>query len=293
MKKSLNFKYLIINLAFSLVCLLPNNARADCEPTPSNRSTCDSTTNLHYPSKLPPNYYGNAQTDSFNCALNGTTQLTMDQINERNDFIPPSLNNRFYVRLGGNAAAEGVIMADNKAEANNTATGAIGLLSDDQHKTASNNFEIAFGYAWKDFALDLEWLALTSVTFNSSIINITPSFSFSSTIKGDAILTNWYWTFKDLYNVKLYGIFSLGMSHNQSTTSIESGPSNFMNRYYPAGGLGVGVRFNVISSLFIDIAGRALYLGKVRMSATNGDNFVDVNAARSWLGASFRLMWLI
>lgn len=293
MKKSLNLKNILIAAALGSVGLFSNIAGAACDPAPSGQSTCDSTNDLHYPSKLPPNHYGNSQTDSFNCAINGSRQLTMDQVSERNEMIPRSLNNRFYVRLGGNAAAEGILNAKNVAEANNTTTLAVGTLTNEQVKTASNNFEIAFGYTWKDFALDLEWLAVNSIDFNSSMINIAPSFSFSSTLKGDVLLTNWNWTFKDMYNAKLYGIFSLGMSHNKTITSIESGASTPMNRYYPAGGIGIGARFNIVSNLFADVAGRALYLGKVRISATNGSNFVDIDGVRTWLGASFRLMWLI
>lgn len=273
-----------------IICLMSNNLFADC----------DSTENSHYPGIVPPNYYGSSQTDSFNCAINGNKQLTMEQINERADLIPPSLNNRFYIMLGGNAAAEGVVSATNSSSdtsngvvVNNFATGQAGTLSSTQNKVSSNNFELAIGYTWKDFALDLEWLAVKSVPFDASIIGITSPFSFTSTVKGDAILFNGYWFFNDMYNAKLYGVGSIGYSHNQSTSQIGSGPSNILNRYYGAFGLGVGARFNIISSLYADIVGRYIYLGPVRIEATNGDNYMYIKAVRTWLGASFRLFWLI
>jgi len=271
------------------VCLLSSNVFADC----------DSTANTHYPGVVPPNYYGGSQTDSFSCAINGSKNLTMEQINERADLIPPSLNNRFYVMLGGNAAAEGIVSAKNSSSdtngtvVNDFATGQAGTLSSTQNKVASNNFELAVGYTWKEFALDLEWLAVKSIPFNSSIIGITSPFSFTSNIKGDALLFNGYWFFNDMYNAKLYGVFSLGYSHNQSTTQIGSGPVNVLNRYYGAGGLGIGARFNVVSSLYADIVGRYIYLGPVRMEATNVNSYIYIKATRTWLGASFRLLWLI
>ena len=282
MKKYFNLN-IIMGAAITVVCLCSNNVMADC----------DSTEGVHYPGLVPPNSYGNAQTDSFNCAINGSKQLTMDQINSRSDLIPPSLNNRFYVMLGINAGAEGLISGSNIATANNTSTGAIGTLSETQVKVASNNFEIGFGYTWKDFAIDLEWFAVKSITLNSSIIGITPTFSFTSTVKGDSLLFNSYWFFNDMYNAKLYGIFTLGYNHNQSYTTIGSGATNVMNRYYAGGGLGIGARFNIIASLYADLAGRALYLGHVKMQATDGNNFLDVTARRVWVGASFRLLWLI
>lgn len=294
MKKFLSLRNVLISCTAAAICLLSNNVWSDCDASVNRYSPdCDSTSNLHYPSIVPPNHYGNAKTDSFNCALNGSKQLSMDQINERSELIPPSLNNRFYIMIGGNAAAEGIISVKNVALVNDTVTLDVGTLSDTQFKVASNNFEMAIGYAWKEFALDLEWLAVKSISFNSSMINMTPGFSFSSTIKGDSMLGNLYWIFNDMYNAKLYGIMSLGVSHTQSFSTIGNGDTNAMNRYYPAGGLGLGARFNIISSLYADVAARALYLGKVRMSAVNGTSVLDLNATRTWLGVSFRLMWLI
>lgn len=265
------------------VCLLSNNVFADC----------DSTANAHFPGVVPPNYYGGSQTDSFNCAINGNKQLTMEQINERADLIPPSLNNRFYIMLGGNAAAEGIVSAKNEATANNLATGEVGSLSSDQNKVASNNFEIAVGYTWKDFALDLEWLAVKSIDYNASIIEISSPFSFTSTTKGDALLFNGYWFFNDMYNAKLYGVATLGYSSNQTTNQIGTGPVSIINRYYPAFGLGVGARFNVVSSLYADIVGRYILLGTAKIYANSGNNYINIKAKRTWLGASFRLLWLI
>lgn len=272
-----------------IVCLLSNNVFADC----------DSTANAHYPGVVPPNYYGSSQTDSFSCAINGSKNLTMEQINERADLIPPSLNNRFYVMLGGNAAAEGISGVKNSTSDTNSvivndfATGQVGSLSTTQNKVASNNFELAVGYTWKDFAIDLEWLALKSVPFNSSITGISNPFSFTSTIKGDALLFNTYWFFNDMYNAKLYGVLSIGYSHNQSTTQIGTGAPTILNRYYGSLGLGFGARFNIVSSLYADIVGRYIYLGQIRMQATNVNSYVYLKATRNWLGASFRLLWLI
>lgn len=274
----------------AIIFFLANNVFADC----------DSTADSHYPGVVPSNYYGGSQTDSFNCAINGSKQLTMEQANDRIDLIPQSLSNKFYIMIGGNAASEGIVSATNSSSdtssgvvVNNFATGEAGNLSSTQNRVASNNFELAFGYTWKDFAFDLEWLSAKSVPFNASITGISTPFSFTSTVNGDSLLINGYWFFNDMYNLKLYGVFSAGYSHNQSTSQIGSGPSNILNRYYGAFGLGFGARFNIISDLYADIVGRYIYLGPVRIEATNVNNYMYIKATRTWVGASFRLLWLI
>lgn len=279
----INFNRIIT--VFALLCLFSNNVMADC----------DSTAGTHFPGVVPPNYEGNSATDSFNCAIHGTKQLTLEQVNERNSLIPISLSNRFYIMLGGNIAAEGITNAKNETTHvpyNNYSTLQVGTLSNKKIKVASNNFEIGFGYVWKDFAFDIEWLALKSVTFTSAENNVTPTFTFTSKLTGDTLLTNTYWFFNDMYNIKIYAVFSVGIIHNQSLTQIGSGPITRMNRYFPDGGLGIGARFNLVSKLFADVAGRFLVLGAVRMSANNGVESVYVDAYRTWLGASVRLLWL-
>src|SRR5690242_8111754 len=118
-----------------IICLLSNNLWAECEPTIPH----------HFPSQTPDNYYGNSRTDTFNCAVSGTNSLTKAQIDERADLLPESVYNRFYVRLGGNFAAEGVTGAGIVNDASNvTIAGA--QIQTTQVKTASNNIEFAFGY---------------------------------------------------------------------------------------------------------------------------------------------------
>jgi hypothetical protein len=271
-----------VAITFTALCLFANNVSAD-----------DSTTGWHYPSVQSSNAYGNSQTDSFNTAINGSNKLTTEQLNERADLIPPKLNNRFYVRLGGNASAEGVVGIKNIATYNNYNTLTTGTIANSNVKNASNNFEMAFGYTWTDFAMDLEWLALKSVVVNGVMTGINPGFGFTSTIKGDALLLNVYWILKDMYNVKLYGLINGSYSHNRSTNYISTGPVSVQNRYYLGFGGGLGARFNIISKLYADVAGRYLFLGKVRMEATNLPYYINFNAQRTWIGMSFRLLWLL
>ncbi len=276
-------KKIIVFSVLAVVCFTTNKVNADC----------DSTAGMHYPSQVPPNYQGSAQIDSFNCAINGSKQLSLEEMNARSDLIPPNLNNRFYLLLGGNAAAEGVTSVKNASTYNNSTTRAIGALSDDSNKVASNNFELGIGYVWKEIAVELEWVALKSVPFSTEITGISPTFTFNSTVKGDSLLGNIYWIFQDMYNVKVYGDLIVGYTKNNTVSSINGGTGTAINRYRISYGLGVGGRFNIVSRLYADIIGRYVILGPVRMEATNGANYAYLKATRTWLGASVRLLWLI
>lgn len=252
---------------------------------------CDATTNMHYPTIKSPNYQGSAHTGSFDCAINGSKELTTDEMQNRADLIPPKLSNRFYLRLGGNAAATGISGAQISG-VSNTTTNVTGYLQNTKNSVADNNFEIAFGYTWSDFAIDLEWLALKSISYSSGVSGVTPTFTFNSNIKGDALLLNLYWIFQNLYNINLYGDFIVGYTKSTTNSYINSGSITGKDNNRAAYGLGIGGRFNIISKLYVDLNGRYLYLGKMRMTATDGDNYAYIKAKRTWLGAGVCLLWL-
>lgn len=264
-----------------VVCFYANNICADC----------DSTSDLHYPTIKSSNYQGSARTNSFECAVNGSKELSSEAMNDRAALIPPKLSNRFYLRLGANAAAEG-ISGVKIVGVNNTTTNVTGTLQNTKNKIAANNFEMAFGYTWSEFAIDFEWLALSSVSYSSTISNVTPTFTINSNVKGDALLLNLYWIFKNMYNMNLYGDFIIGYSDNTSSSYIGSGSTTGNKRSHWAFGGGVGTRFNIVSKLYVDLNGRYIYLGTARLTATEGANYADLKAKRTWLGAGACLLWL-
>lgn len=274
-------KNFIVGGFLAFVCLFSNNIQADC----------DSTVPMHYPTLNSPNYQGSAHTDSFDCAVNGTKQLSLEEINERMGYLPPNLNNRFYLRIGANAAAEGLIGISNIG-ANNSNSGAMGTLQNDHVKVADNNFEIAFGYTWSDFAVDFEWLASKAIDYQSTIIDFTPTFTVYSTVKGDALLFNLYWIFKDMYNVKMYGDLIVGKSQNNSQSYITNGAITQWKITHWAFGLGLGGRFNLFSKFYADVCARYIYLGTARIVASQGSNAVFLKAKRTWMGMGVCLLWL-
>lgn len=276
-------KFYRVICTISFVCLLANNVHAAAD--------CDSTAKSHYPTITPPNYQGSAHYDSFDCAVNGTKQLTLEQINDRSGLVPEKLSGRFYYRLGMNAAAQGLTSVSN-LEVNNTVTMQTGFLQNTNNKEASNNFEMALGYLWEDFAVDLEWLASQSISFSTAVNGVTPPFNFYSSVKGDAMLLNMYWIFNNMYNVSLYGDFIIGYSDNTSTSYIAGGESTSTKWKHWAFGAGFGGRFNIVSRLFADVKGRYIFLGTTRLIATDGNSNAYMKANRTWLGASVCLMWL-
>lgn len=281
MKKPYGNKNSCRLITSAIVCLLSNNIIADC----------DSTADMHYPSVNPPNYQGSAHTDSFDCAVNGTKQLTFEQINERAGLVPPRLTDRFYFRMGANAAAQGITSVSNQ-EPNNLTTNQTGIIQNTNNKQASNNFEMAFGYVWSAFAIDVEWLSSSSISYESEIFGVSPTFTINSTVKGDALLLNLYWIFNDMYNVQLYGDFIIGYSDNTSTSYLNSdSPADTKWKHW-AFGAGFGGRFNIVSRLYADVKGRYIFLGTTRLVATDGVSNAYLKANRTWLGASVCLLWL-
>lgn len=265
-----------------IACMAASTGFAKCEPTIEK----------NYPGAVPPNYYGNSQTDSFRCATTGGTELTSLQQSERNELIPEKLSNRYYIIFGGNAASEAVTRVKNESIYDPVLS--VGTISSTTEKTASNNIELGFGYTWSDFAIDVEWLASKSVSYNASIMQITPVLPFSTTLKGDALLMNIYWFFNDQYNFKMYGVFDIGISSNKTTATLNGGPVTVTKRISPSLGIGVGARFNIISKLSADMAARFIILGKAKYAAADGiGHSMILSAYRTWTGVSARLIWLI
>lgn len=273
-----------INLLFTclLVCLISKAHAGACDPTIAN----------NYPGNEPANFYGNGQTDSFRCAITGSTDLTSLQQSERADLIPQSLNNRFYVLLGANASTESITSVKNESIYDPYIQAAV--LTTDQTKTASNNVELAFGYTWKDVAIDLQWLAVKSIAYSGYLTQINPSLYYNSTVKGDATLINVYWIFQDLYNFKFYGLVCGGISSNKSTTTLNYGTSNVIKKMSPAYGLGFGARFNLVSNIYADMAARYIILGRAKFAAVDSaGDYMILKGYRTWLGVSARILWLI
>jgi hypothetical protein len=266
----------------ALLCLASNQLIAKCDPSIGK----------DFPGVEPPNYYGNAQTDSFRCAVNGSTELSSLQQSERNELIPEKLINRFYISFGVNAASEGIQGVQNESIFDTIAQQ--GTVSNKTVKTASNNIELAVGYAWKDFAIDLEWLGLKSISYNGSLVNIVPVIPYSTSVKGDALLLNLYWTFQNLYNFKFYALGCGGIGSNHSTSSIFGATPNVIKKISPAFGGGIGAQFNIISKLFADMSAKFIYLGRIKYEAANGTGrYITLRASRTWTGVSVRLIWLI
>jgi opacity protein-like surface antigen len=264
-----------------LACIFANPVFARCDPTIAK----------DYPGAVPPNYYGNSQTDSFRCAVSGSTDLTSMQASERAELIPEKLSNRYYLMLGGNAASEGIERIKNNSIYDATLNGA--SVSSTSIKTASNNIEFGFGYEWKEFALDLEWIGVKSMTYNGTLLDITPILPYSTSLKGDAWMFNLSWFFSDQYNFKMYGLMCLGLSKNKTTATLNGGSPTVTNKWSPAYGIGFGARFNVISRLFADMVARYMILGRVKYAASNGGNYMILKGYRTWLGVSARLIWMI
>jgi len=283
MNKILLLKQTVYAGTLAIVCLHPNKLLASCNPTIAKNP----------PTVTGSNYPGNSQTDSFRCAINGGKDLTMAQLRERSALIPEKVSDRFYLRFGLNASSEGIVGVKNLSTS--TATSA-GTVETKQFNVSSNNIELALGYTWTDFAIDLEWLALKSINYDSTLTGITPNVSFTTITKGDALLGNFYWNFKNLYNFNFYAVALIGTTGNKTTTTITNGTANIVNKKYAISfGGGIGAKFNIISSVYADMSARYINLGKTKFEASNAANTSSIllKGTRRWIGMSVRLLWLL
>lgn len=281
MNKILRLRSIYLLFVGIMTILLATNSYAKCDPSIAP----------NYPTDTPPNFYGNGQTDSFRCAITGSTDVSTLEQMRRDDLIPTKLSDRWYVMLGGNAASEGVTSVKNDSIYDPVLSG--GTVSSGEATTASNNIELAFGYAWSEFAVDLEWLAIKSIAYNGSILNTGVTANYSTTLKGDSTLLNIYWLFSDQYNFKMYATMCLGLTSNKTTASLNNSASSTVNKWSPSYGIGVGARFNIISKLFADMAVRYIFLGKAKYEAASGARYLILRASRTWAGVSARLLWMI
>jgi len=262
------FKFIILALLISSTQLLAAES--------SQLGICADSVVKTYPGRERPDYYGNAQIDSFRCAISGSTQLTPEQMQQRKDLIPDSHDFRFYGRVGLNAAAQQIRFPSAKAT------------------QSSNQFDVALGYRWKVSSVELEWLNLSSIQYNLQAQIGTPvsNAQLAGTLKGQALFLAVNYEFYKFYNYIPYFNLAIGITNAKATLSINGGQTQSLNKYVPAGGLGIGVKFNIYSRFYADIMVRGLYLGQTKYDASNVQAGLSIKAKRIWLGASLGVIWL-
>ncbi len=249
-------------------------------------AACDSMKGVHYPTNQQANYYGAASTEEFYCAVTGIDDVSAEQLQELTEYLPPKLSDRFYVLLGGNVASEGIYKVKNVSDPDSIYVDA--EIVTQTAKTGSNNFEVGFGYTWTDFAIDVEYLPYKSIQYSTTFTGVTGAPTVSSTVSGYNILANVYWIFNDMYNVKLYGVIPVGLNNIKSVTTANSATFT-LSKYSAIYGLGIGGRFNVVSSVYADMVARYMLMGNIRMQTNTG---IVLKSQLSWFGVSLRLLWL-
>ncbi len=244
----------------------------------------------YYPGRIPPDYYGNSRTNSFNCALHGSAELTPEQQRERNKLIPKSHNYSVYIRGGINAAAQVLRGIKNKTKTAGTTFDK--KVNETEARKASNSFDIALGYKWQDVSLEIEWLNLDSFNYNSYLLATDPVLRFQSKVKGHAIMLGANFEYYKLGIMYPYIGLNLGIVQNESLFSFNGSANKIKRKFGPAVGIGFGAKFNIYSNLYADAVLRLIYLDKVVFDSIDTSPLLKLEAQRFWAGASIRLMWL-
>ena len=256
------------------------------------------------PLVLAQEWYGNAQTDEFRKAVSETyDDLTEQEKYEINRMVPEVHKKRFYVILGSSKSITRVFDLSNTTTIAADSNVSGNTLSTDFGKKNKRILEVAVGYIWDKFRADVEWLHSAKVKISGSVYDTTQNIKFENTVSGTGIAANLRYDIWEFYEIKLYasGILTIGLNKGQLSIRSDAIPTSSdtsVSRLNYGFGLGLGARYNLFSKLYLDIGGRYINLGKVRMetsinNAANQGNSLAMKATRAISGFGFKLMWLI
>jgi len=242
-------------------------------------------------------WYGNAQIPEFQQAVEESSDdLTAQEVDQINNMLPESHDNRYYIVLGNNRSTTRVSALSNITDQNASSEIADKLLSIDFGKKKQRELEFAIGYIWNTARVDLEWLQTADITITGSINETTsPGRSFETIISGNTVIANLAYDIKDLYGIKCYGTGILALGMNKMQLKLETSSFMEVSRLAFGIGLGLGVRYNLISKLYIDIGARYINLGSTKGEAENiGTNrSLKLEGTRAVASIGLRLTWLI
>lgn len=228
-------------------------------------------------------HYGNGQAESFHKAMIEPDPITVEEQKELARQMPIRADNRYYVRFGLNAGTMKIESIKNEATRSNLKGRAI---VDQTFERDQNGFEFAYGYAWKNWRWELEWMYNRGVKADlPSIFADTqpPNFRQTTTARNCAFLANFFYEFLDLYKFRPYMMVGAGVSFNNTAGHfVDINNSTVFEKSKRqmtfAWELGAGARYRLLSRLFLDVKYRYVNLGKVAWEPGSGiDNKADTN----------------
>jgi len=211
-----------------------------------------------------PAEYGNSQSVRFYRAIKGGQPLSPQEEQAIKDLTPTKDTDRYYVRIGyglGRKMVNGISNQSNDPK--------LSGLNINQTSAATNETSlfIALGYVWESLRVDLEWLSTKNITYapNPLFVNATTPQKLNANIASTTGLLNFYYDYRGFAeHIYPYVMLTVGGTEVRATTTITpvtttaNGTQNSFSMSY---GAGVGIRFGIFSSLYLDLNARYIVLG--------------------------------
>lgn len=214
--------------------------------------------------KLDPKY-GNGQSEKFIEAIYGLSpNITEEELTKIENSIPPKLTNKYFVRFGFNNGTSSIEKVKNISTLDATQKAII--VSSSQRTTSKKGGELAFGYRWDKFSVELEALATENVRYDKKPLfkdqNGTLIGKLQSVVKAQAVFINTYYDFINLMRFRAFIGFGVGAGINRTNANFSDMPPystgiNFAKRSVSgAYNFVIGGKINLVSQLFINASFR-------------------------------------
>ena len=199
--------------------------------------------------------YGNGQSSSFINAMYGSSSQVDSKGIENITRTMPSNVNRFFIRFGGNNSTSSLTKIKNTSVQQGIAAAIIATTN----TTANSKYggEIATGYKWDKFSLELEFMITENMKYNAKKLFSNLNGSLNSTVKAQSIFLNGYYDFVNLKAFKIFAGLGLGAGINRTNSNFFNNANfadgeNFARRRVAgAYNLVLGCKLNIVPQLFL------------------------------------------
>ncbi len=227
--------------------------------------------------------YGNGQNTKFVNAIYGLNpDITESELQEIENSIPPRLTDRWFLRFGANSCTSSITKVVNTSVQPSTL--AAKVINGNQKSSPKYGGELAVGYRWDKFLIELEAIATENTKFNKKPLFSNQPGTLTSTVKAQGVFINTYYDFMSLMAFRAFVGIGVGAGINRANSNFSDAPPistgiNFTRRRVAgAYNLVLGCKINLVSQLFITGAFRYTNFagfGNIKTIATSNVEWQD------------------
>jgi hypothetical protein len=199
--------------------------------------------------------YGNGQSTSFINAMYGTnSNVTTKELESITNSIPSNIN-RFFIRFGANNGTSSITKIKNTSVQDGITTATIATTN----ATANSKYggEIATGYRWDKFSLELEFMITENMKYNTKKLFSNLAGSLNSTVKAQSIFLNSYYDFVSFKAFRIFAGLGFGAGINRTNSNFfnnatfATGETFARRKVAGAYNLVLGCKLNIVPQLFL------------------------------------------